>query len=304
MDRIFSRSFREALNKLNSGNEDNTVTWHALDVQLAPEAHEAVEYALMEAGALGTETIGSDNSDSTVVGYFDRVPDRELVRTELAAALRIYELSSSAVLNMSLREVVNEDWLGEWKKNWQPTEIGRFIIAPPWTEISPATNRIVIRIEPGMAFGTGTHETTRLCLAAIEKYFDGASFLDVGTGTGILAIAAAKLSPASRVNACDVDEEALEIARENASANDVNRINFFAGSINETTPSADFVCANLTADVISQNMDHLIGVTCGRLVLSGILETQLDTILGELTTRGLPTPIELTHDGEWVAVIV
>ena len=85
--------------------------------------------------------------------------------------------------------------MAEWKKNSQPVEVGeRFIIAPPWTELSNAHNRIVIRIEPGMAFGTGTHETTRLCLDAIEKYFAGGSFLDVGTGTGILAIAAPSFS--------------------------------------------------------------------------------------------------------------
>ena len=95
---------------------------------------------------------------------------------------------------MSLREVADEDWLGEWKKSWQPVAVGeRFLIAPPWSVIDDARDRIVIRIEPGMAFGTGTHETTRLCLSAIEEYFAGESFLDVGTGTGILAIAAAKL---------------------------------------------------------------------------------------------------------------
>src|SRR4029079_18467199 len=99
------------------------------------------------------------------------------------------------------REVPDRDWLAEWKRGWQPVEVGRFIIAPPWSEIS--VNRIVIRIEPGMAFGTGTHETTRLCLKAIEKYFRGGSFLDVGTGTGILAMAAAKLFPEARIEAVD-----------------------------------------------------------------------------------------------------
>src|SRR5258708_29342780 len=116
---------------------------------------------------------------------------------------------------MTIRAVADEDWLGEWKKSWQPVEVGaRFIIAPPWVEVSHEPNRCVIRIEPGMAFGTGTHETTRLCLVAIEKYFAGGSFLDVGTGTGILAIAAAKLFPSARLEACDTDADAITIASE------------------------------------------------------------------------------------------
>ena len=269
------------------------MNWQALDVEIESQAREAVEYALMEAGALGTET-----TDTKVTAYFSEIPDRESVRTELFEALRIYDLPSSSVRDMSLREVVNRDWLAEWKKNWQPVEVGRFVIAPPWTEISDAPGRIVIRIEPGMAFGTGTHETTRLCLDAIQKHFAGGSFLDVGTGTGILAIAAAKMFPGARIDACDTDTEAVEIARQNAKANGVDNIEFRTGSIEETTPSADLVCANLTADVILQLLPALIGVTCGKLILSGILETQIEPIVSVLGE------VEITQDGEWVAIVV
>lgn len=269
------------------------MNWQALDVDIEPHACEAVEYALMEAGALGTES-----TDTKVTAYFSETPDREAVRAELFEALRIYELPSSAVRDMNLREVPNRDWLAEWKRNWQPVEVGRFVIAPPWTEIAEAPGRIVIRIEPGMAFGTGTHETTRLCLDAIQKHFAGGSFLDVGTGTGILAIAAAKMFPDARVEACDTDAEAIEIARENAKANGVDNIEFRIGSIEETTPSADLVCANLSADVIFQILPALIGVTCGKLILSGILETQIDQIVTELGK------VEITQDGEWVAIVV
>src|SRR6185295_5519332 len=146
------------------------------------------------------ETGEVENNFLRVSAYYDELPDRERVRAELAEAFRIYELPSSSVREMTVREVADQDWLGEWKKSWQPVAVGkRFIIAPPWAEISDSDNRIVIRIEPGMAFGTGTHETTRLCLVAIENYFlpahassrrgdgrAGGSFLDVGTGTGIL----------------------------------------------------------------------------------------------------------------------
>lgn len=285
-------------------------SWHALVVEAEPAAREAVEYALMEAGALGTETNDSNSNLTEVIGYFEKLPNREAVRVELAEALRIYDLPSASVKDMKVREVADEDWLGNWKKSWQPVEVGRLIIAPPWSEVGVGGDRIVIRIEPGMAFGTGTHETTRLCLKTIMRFFKGASFLDVGTGTGILAIAAAKLFPNVSVAACDTDPEAIEIAKENARLNDVaGRIDFRVGSVDESgnepaTASADFVCANLTADVISTLLPALIGASCGRLVLSGILDTQVDAIVDQLNGMGNSGNLVMMQDGEWVALVV
>ena len=308
---------------MSSTQQDRSARlWYALDVEIEATAREAVEYALMEAGALGTET-GDVRQTSVcrsathdklkfielllrVTAYFDQPPKREAVRSELADALRVYDLPSSSVRGMSVREVADEDWLGEWKKSWQPVEVGeRLIIAPPWTEISDKHGRIVIRIEPGMAFGTGTHETTRLCLVAIERYFAGGSFLDVGTGTGILAIAAAKLFPDAHVEACDTDAEAIAIARENAVLNGVaDRIAFRVGTIEETTASADFVCANLTADVIESMLPSLLSVTCGHLILSGILDTQAEAVMARIKECGVSEPCEIMQDGEWVALVV
>ena len=293
--------------------------WYALDVESEAAAREAVEYALMEAGALGTETGEVENNFLRVSAYYDELPDRERVRAELAEAVRIYELPSSSVREMTVREVADQDWLGEWKKSWQPVAVGkRFIIAPSWAEISDSDNRIVIRIEPGMAFGTGTHETTRLCLVAIENYFlppdagspggdpgAGGSFLDVGTGTGILAIAAAKLFPGAHVDACDTDAEAVAIAIENARLNGVgDKINFRVGTVEETTASADLVCANLTADVIAPLLPSLISVSCGHLILSGILDTQAEELRARLLECGVSEPSEIIQDGEWVALVV
>jgi ribosomal protein L11 methyltransferase len=282
------------------------IMWIAVDIEIQVNAREAVEYALMEAGALGTETNFRADDLITVLAYFDAPPEREHIRTQLAEALRIYELPTSSVREMNLREVPDQDWLGEWKKSWQPVTVGeRFIIAPPWAEIADTGDRIVIRIEPGMAFGTGTHETTRLCLLAIEKYFTGGSFLDVGTGTGILAIAAAKLFPDARVEAIDTDAQAVEIAAVNARLNGVaENIEFRVGSIDETTASADLLCANLTADVISAILPPLLGATCGRLVLSGILDTQLETVRARLHQCGVSEVLEIMSDGEWIALIV
>lgn len=287
-----------------SSTKERRSHWYALDFTVASDAREAVEYAVMEAGALGSETNDTEGKLLRVTAYFDDPPQRDRVRAELSEALRLYSLASSSVLEMSMREVPDEDWLGEWKKNWQPVEIGRFIIAPPWTELSVPADRVVINIEPGMAFGTGTHETTRLCLQAIEKYYAGGSFLDVGTGTGILAIAAAKVSPDANIEACDTDADAVGIAKENARLNGAaERIAFRVGSIDESTPSADFVCANLTADVISALLPSLLGVTCGRLVLSGILDSQVEDVAARLRDCGASS-LEIIQDGEWAAIIV
>jgi ribosomal protein L11 methyltransferase len=288
--------------------------WYALDVLIERAAIEAVEYALMEAGALGTESnqlgVNAPTAASetvTVTAYFDALPERERVRAALMEAFTLYNLASSSARDISLREVADRDWLGEWKKSWQPVYVGRrFIIAPPWSEIEDAAERFVIRIEPGMAFGTGTHETTQLCLEAIEKYFKGASFLDVGTGTGILSIAAAMLAPGARLEACDTDPDAVEIARENARLNNVaERISFRTGTLDEQpTASADVVCANLTADVILPLLPRLVSATCGRLILSGILDSQTELVRRGLQELGITQEIEVAAQGEWVAMII
>jgi ribosomal protein L11 methyltransferase len=282
------------------------MNWYAVDVTVFPRAREAVEYALMEAGALGTEgdVFAGPDALVRVTGYFEAPPEVERVRGALAEALRVYGLASSDVREMKLREVEGRDWLAEWKEGWRPTEVGRFVVAPPWSEVEEAVGRLVIRVEPGMAFGTGTHETTRLCLAAIEKHFNGASFLDVGTGTGVLAIAAAKLDPSARVVACDTDPLAVSVAEENAGLNGVaDRIAFRVGTVDDTTASADLVCANLTADVILPLLPALLGATCGRLVLSGVLATQVPQVAARLIELGVGD-YELARDGEWVAMTI
>src|SRR2546421_597348 len=216
-----------AFHSLLITHHSSLMNWFALDVTFDRRAREAVEYALMEAGALGT---GS--------------------------------------------------------------------------EVGEAAGRIVIRVEPGMAFGTGTHETTRLCLAAIEKHFSGGSFLDVGTGTGILAIAAAKLAPRARVEACDTDALAVRVAEENARLNGVGgRVSFRVGTVGDATASADVTCANLTADVIVPLLPALLGATCGRLILSGILDTQAEQVRARLRALGV-SDCEVAQEGEWVSIIV
>ena len=278
-------------------------TWQVVDAAVSSDAREAIEYGLMEAGACGTETT-EDAGTARVAGYFETEVQLDAVGAKIAEALKIYGFAHAKLGGLTSRELPEQDWLAEWKKHWQPVEVGRFVIAPPWSQPHPSPDRIVIRIDPGMAFGTGTHETTRLCLKAIDKYFSGGSFLDVGTGTGILAIAAAKIAPSGRIIAVDTDGDAIRIAHENASLNGVKaRIDFQVGGVSEETPSADFVCANLTAPVIIDLLPELLGATCGRLVLSGILDSQFAMVNRKLMQLTASVN-EVMQDGEWIALVI
>jgi len=284
----------------------------------------------MEAGALGTETVESHEL-MQITGYFAGPIDEPQLLTALRDALRIYGCRDDEALQLNVTEFADHDWLAEWKANWQPVVVGRFLIAPPWLSEPGAvatgplidsashdplantrgTDTVLVRINPGMAFGTGTHETTRLCLKAIQNHFQGGSFLDVGTGTGILAIAAAKMCRKSDreggppvIVACDTDADAIEIAKQNAALNSVlDRIEFRAGSVDESTASADLVCANLTAPVIVDLLPALLGVACGRLVLSGILDSQIEMVKARLLELAV-IDFEIDQDGEWIAIVI
>lgn len=284
--------------------------WFAVSAEAKPEASEAIEFALLENGALGTEIdlLGKKEVELLMVrGYFNEPPDIGSLKEKIFEALGIYELPPEALESVSLSEVPDQDWLAEWKKHWIPTETAKFIIAPSWEAIEDA-ERIIVKIEPNMAFGTGTHETTRLCLRAIEEnYHLGESFFDVGTGTGILAIAAAKLN--ARLNktgniiACDTDQTSIGIASENALLNLCESISFYEGSITESSPEADFVCANLTADVIIPLLPLLVAKSRRILVLSGILAEQEEEVVSELSRIGAK-PAETERDGEWISILL
>lgn len=286
--------------------------WYALEITAEPEAAEAIEHALNELSSLGTEINlfrRKENDAVTVVGYFDALPENEILWDELHYALRIYDLKEDVIRCVERREVANKDWLKEWKKHWKPTRIGKFVIAPPWENVA-GIEGIVIQIEPNMAFGTGTHETTQLCLRAIEENLvPGQSFLDVGTGTGILAIAAVKLAAnhtkaESKIFACDTDADSIKIARENAELNGVaSKIDFQIGPISDATPIFDFVCANLTIDVILPMLPLLLKKAARTLALSGILVEQEEMIVAALVEAGV-TNFCIERLGEWIAVTI
>lgn len=284
---------------------DGDKKWFAVDVVVTPEGVLAVETAFDILEALGTETSSlrkKPGDDITVTGFFDKPIDTVVVRNVAESTLNNFDIDVEAIRSITPRVVVEEDWLTEWKRHWQPTEIGKFIIAPPWSDVD--SDKIVIRIEPNMAFGTGTHETTQLCLKAIgENYSPDFSMLDVGTGTGILAIAAAKLG-GRHIFACDTDVDSVTIARENAVLNDVtSQIQFAAGPIDNQTPQFDLVCANLTLDVIQPILGQLLDKTKNWLLLSGILAVQETDIRDELSKFQI-SKFNLEISGEWISVLI
>ncbi|MGC2237133.1 MAG: 50S ribosomal protein L11 methyltransferase [Pyrinomonadaceae bacterium] len=285
--------------------------WFALEITVETAAAEAVEFALNELEALGTEinNLGKKPTETvTVIGYFNEKPGDELVQNHLTEALRIYNFSPEAVKKTDWRRFGNVDWLYEWKKHWKPTKIGKFIVAPTWFEVEAEAGESIIWIDPAMAFGTGTHETTRLCIRAIEEnYASEMSFLDVGTGTGILAIAATKLKIQDskfKIVGCDTDEGSVKIAKENAEMNGVaDLIEFYSGSVSADTPEFDFVCANLTIDVITPLLPLLTQKSKRVLILSGILKEQEDEIISELKKFKIENP-KIEYEGEWISVKV
>jgi ribosomal protein L11 methyltransferase len=296
--------------------------WFAVEITVAPHASDAIEHCLNELGALGTEIDQlrkKSDEDITVVGYFEVPPEETNLQEQLKLALNAFGFDDSVVRSVKRREVEDADWLSEWKKHWRPTRVGRFLIAPNWYEVDKEPDTILIRIEPNMAFGTGTHETTQLCLKAIDDlYQPEMSFLDVGTGTGILAIAAAKVQRISyaftrdreRANsddgnilAVELDADSVRIARENAETNEVGHlIEFVHGTPTDDMPSFDFVCANLTLDVISPVLSMLVEKSRFYLVLSGVLAEQETQIVEELRQLGV-SDLTVERDGEWIAVI-
>jgi len=281
-------------------------TWFAVDIIVDPHAADAVESALNMLDPLGTEIDSlrkAKDEPQVVTGFFEALPADEDIKTAIDESLSIYGFDAAVLKSVASRAVEETDWLAEWKRHWKPTVSGTFVIAPPWADVRER-DKIVIRIEPNMAFGTGTHETTRLCLRAItDAYHAHQTFLDVGTGTGILAIAAAKLG-GKNIVAFDTDADSVKIARENAVANGVaDRIEFFDGTLTDALPKFDFVCANLTLDVIIPLLPILMASAGETLVLSGILTEQKDHIDAELRNFE-STNFRFETAGEWLAVII
>ncbi len=282
--------------------------WFALELTVSLELEDILSGILWEEGTSGITTIRETADTITLQAYFDQEIDLENWREFLEQIFSELDYLPGQLKEIKVLEVPNEDWLKKWKEGYRPVEVGdKFLIVPSWlkSEVTESS-RIIIEIDPGMAFGTGTHETTQLCLRAIEHYFKGGSCLDVGCGTGILAMAAAKLCPGSEVFACDNDPEAVMVAGENLEINQADKlIKLSVGSAKDYLGQQfSLVVANLTADVIVSILDDLIACqqSAGHLILSGILDTQQEQVSQALTAKDQQI-IEILTAGEWVSIV-
>jgi ribosomal protein L11 methyltransferase len=214
------------------------------------------------------------------------------------------------------RTVREEDWADAWKEHFHVEHIGRrIVIRPSWRAYTPRPEDVVIELDPGMAFGTGQHPTTRMCLELLElQVRAGTEVLDVGTGSGILAIAAIKLG-AGRCVAYDIEPQAVKVARENAERNGVaGRITVHQGTLDERrnhetappvpAPRFDLAVANITAGAVAGLAPTFAAVVRpgGRLIGSGIVGERLDEVLSALRDAGF-TLDEVREDGDWRAVL-
>jgi ribosomal protein L11 methyltransferase len=229
-------------------------------------------------------------------------PDDAARRTRLEEGLW-YLSRLHPIPEASIRELAAANWAEAWKADYRPLRIGRsFLIVPSWCEAEIGPEDLVITLDPGMAFGTGLHPTTQLCLVAVEGIVEkGARVLDVGTGSGILAIAAALCG--GEVWACDTDPVAVQTATENAAANHVD-VTVTSGGIDQVPAGRfDFIVANILAPVIERLAPELAGrlVPGGTLVVSGILAEQADSVAAALETAGLAL-VGRDHAEDWVAL--
>lgn len=203
----------------------------------------------------------------------------------------------------------NEDWSKKWKEKWDITKVtDKIIIVPDWLEYDDKENEVVIRLEPGCAFGTGTHQTTQLCMKALEKYMKkGDKVADIGMGSGILSICAKKIG-ASSVYGCDIDEDVIDVAKENARKNLPNNgedCYFELNTADKINEKFDFVMANILHNVLAEIMGDLKNIMkSGALMsLSGILDEKKPVVLDAIKRENLEI-IEEIHQDQWTSFVV
>lgn len=240
--------------------------------------------------------------------------DENVEQKSLQLQESLWHLSQiSPIAAPQLQTIQDEDWMASWKNNYKPIKVGKnWLILPAWIEPDPSETRQIIRIDPAMAFGTGTHPSTQLCLLAIEDYLKvGQDVIDLGCGSGILAIAALKLG-ASYALAVDTDDLAVEATKKNAIINKIHtNLASHRGSLDDilhgdyVIRQAPLVLANILAPVLIQLLKEGLARTItpgGKLVMAGILETQAESVIQASKTAGLNLVNQYQQD-DWVALV-
>ena len=305
--------------------------WAEIGVRTSHEAMELVASLLEDLGAAGVamedpalvnEYIHAglwdytelpeekDTSVVTVKAYFpadDRLSGVRRALTEKMAALAARGVDT-APADVSEERIADEDWAESWKQYFHTEKVGtRIVIQPSWEAYDAKTGEIVLRLDPGAAFGTGTHPTTALCLRAMERILrPEMTVFDVGTGSGVLAIAAAKLG-AGKVTAVDYDPMALHVARENIARNEVTSTIALGESdiLKAVTGRADLITANIIADIILRLFDELEEhlTAGGTLLASGIIAQRAADVRRGAESHGFAVVEEWEEKG-WVAMLI
>ena len=265
------------------------------------ESKEALLSKLRDMGSLGFI-----ERDENTAAYFDAAKDIRQIIDELSAFREVLKASGlDPEFSFTHGLLADKDWNEDWKKSFVPIEAGdNLLIVPSW--IKPETERTVIVIEPGRAFGTGHHETTRTCLGLIEKYArdnKGKRHLDIGTGSGILAIGAIILGLDSAVGV-DTDPPAVEAARYNIELNSVRNVTIMLGDVSSVEGRFDLITANL----ISETLINIAGQISERLapngiaILSGMLTGQEEGVIKAIEGQGLRLNVTIVDD-KWVTLV-
>ena len=306
--------------------------WTEISILTTNEAVEAVSNILHEAGASGVVIEDSGELMKERIDQFGEIyalnpsdfpKNGVIVKAYLSATSFLAETVEeikAAITNLinydinigenllSISEVNEEDWATAWKKYYHPVKISeRFTIVPTWEDYTPvSTDELIIELDPGMAFGTGTHPTTVMCLQALEKVVkDGDSVVDVGTGSGVLSVGAALLG-ARQVHALDLDLVAVNAARENVELNKVDHlVEVFHGNLLDTVKEpADVVVANILAEIIMTFTDDAFSIVKpgGYFVTSGIIGAKKEDVKNALIASGFVIEEVLMME-DWVAII-
>jgi len=291
---------------MNTTDNNLDTQWAEITVHAPCESVEAVTAILLQNGCHGVAETGTTYKKLVGIIPMDAnfSDNFTLIKSQL---LTLPEFELPAVSEPEIKITVESDWANEWKKYFKPMEIGeRLIVKPTWEELPETNNKVIVEIDPGQAFGTGGHQTTRLCLAGLDRYVEpGMLVADIGTGSGILAIAAAKLG-AAKVHATDIDSLPRKIARENV------KLNHLEGTViihemDEFPVAAvdcDLVVANIIAMTIIELTPDIYGMIIpgGLFISSGIVDERCDEVCTALTEHGF-TILEIMEEEIWRAIV-
>ena len=255
------------------------------------------------------EVFDFGHEDVRVIGYFSSEEDLDEKLSEIKKRLeyvKSLDLDTGS-LEVFKKVVKQENWENEWKKYFNVQKVSNsIVIKPSWEEYTAKEGEKIIDIDPGMAFGTGTHETTRMCINAIEKYMkQGDSLIDIGCGSGILSIAAAHLG-AQRVIAVDLDKLAVKVSKENVELNGFSdTVDVRYGDLTEVIDEkADVIVANIIADIIAKLSENIADFMKkdGYFISSGIINDKKDVVISKLIDNNFEI-VEERNDGEWNCIV-